>query len=154
MIRVGVSADYPPFEYYDNKFQLDGFDIALMKALGKELGCKVEFNDFAFEGLGSALQLDQIDIAISAISVTPEREELVSFSDVYYIGQDAVWSSRPRSKRNRHPRGSGAAARGVQAGTVYENDVQTSLVDAGILPEENMHVYTDISQAARDLSVA
>ena len=152
MIRVGVSADYPPFEYYDNKFQLDGFDIALMKALGEELGVKVEFNDFAFEGLGSALQLDQIDIAISAISVTPEREELVSFSDIYYIGQDAVLVSATSDLSEIDTPEEVAPLRvGVQAGTVYENYVQTSLVDTGILPEENMHVYTDISQATRDL---
>ncbi len=87
---VGTSADYPPFAFYDDKFQLDGFDIALMKAIGEKLGVEVEFNDFAFDGLGNALQLGQIDAAIAAISVTPERQELVDFSDVYYVGADAL----------------------------------------------------------------
>ncbi len=152
VMRVGVSADYPPFEYYDDKFQLDGFDIALMKAIGQELGVKIEFNDFAFEGLGSALQLDQIDTAISAISVTPEREELVSFSDIYYIGADAVLVSATSDLSEIDTPEEVAPLRvGVQSGTVYQNYVQTSLVDTGILPEQNMHVYTDISQATRDL---
>ncbi len=31
---VGTSADYPPFEYYTPDFKLDGFDIALMQAMG------------------------------------------------------------------------------------------------------------------------
>ena len=60
-IVVGTSADYPPFAFYNNKFQIDGFDIALMNAIGEKLGVKVEFNDFAFDGFGGALQLGQIE---------------------------------------------------------------------------------------------
>lgn len=30
----GTAADYPPFEFYNSKFELDGFDIALAKAIG------------------------------------------------------------------------------------------------------------------------
>ena len=89
-MTVGLSADYPPFEFYDSKFKLDGFDVALMKAIGEKIGITIEFNDFAFDGLGNALVLGQIDSAISAISVTPERQQLVDFSNVYYVGEDAV----------------------------------------------------------------
>src|SRR4051794_8237831 len=48
-IVVGVSADYPPFEFYDSNYQLDGFDIALFKAIAQQMGITVEFNDFAFD---------------------------------------------------------------------------------------------------------
>ena len=51
-IIVGTSADYPPFEYYDKNFKMDGFDIALMQEIGKQLGLKVQFRDMAFDGLG------------------------------------------------------------------------------------------------------
>ena len=60
-IVVGTSADYPPFEYYDKNFKMDGFDITLMQEIGKQLGLKVQFRDMAFDGLGQALQLGQID---------------------------------------------------------------------------------------------
>src|SRR3974377_1290631 len=68
---VGTSADYPPFESYNAQFQIDGFDIALINAVAQQLGVTVELHDFAFDGLGSAIQIGQIDTAISAISVTP-----------------------------------------------------------------------------------
>ena len=67
-IVVGTSADYPPFESYDENFEIVGFDAALIREIGKVLGVEVELNDFAFEGLGGALQLGQIDLSISAIS--------------------------------------------------------------------------------------
>ena len=50
-IMVGTSADYEPFEFYSSNFSLDGFDIVLMRELGKRMGVEVEFNDFAFDGL-------------------------------------------------------------------------------------------------------
>ena len=93
-ITVGTSADYPPFEYYDKNFKMDGFDIALMQEIGKQLGLKVQFRDMAFDGLGNALQLGQIDVAMAAISVTPDREALLDFSDVYYVGEDAVLAKK------------------------------------------------------------
>jgi len=89
-ILVGTSADYPPFEMYDSNSQLDGFDIALFKAIGKQLGVEVEFNDFAFDGLLTALRLKQVDAAIGAISVTPDRRQLVDFTNIYYVGEDAA----------------------------------------------------------------
>ena len=70
---VGTSADYPPFAFYTEEFGLDGFDIALARALGEQLGVAVEFNDMAFDGLGGALQVGQIDAAIAAISVSESR---------------------------------------------------------------------------------
>ncbi|MBK8050246.1 MAG: transporter substrate-binding domain-containing protein [Anaerolineales bacterium] len=70
-IRVGTAGDNPTFEYYGDDFALDGFDIALMKALGKELGIEVEFADYAFAGLPAALQLGNIDAIIAGLTETP-----------------------------------------------------------------------------------
>jgi len=149
---VGVSADYPPFEYYNDQFQLDGFDIALMRAIGEKLGVQVEFKDFAFDGLGDALQLGQIDAAISAISVTPAREEQVDFSNVYYVGADAllVAADSPLTSLTKEDDLSKLRL-AVQSGSVYESFADQELVETGLLPEDNLHAYNDIEQAVRDL---
>jgi polar amino acid transport system substrate-binding protein len=151
-ILVGVSADYRPFEFYDDKFRLAGYDIDLMSEIGKKLGVKVEFNDYAFEGLGDALLLGQIDAAISAISVTEQRREAVDFSTVYFIGSSAALVA------DSWDAGSIVTAEalseyrvGVQGGSVYESWARDTLVEGGVLPEKNLHVYTDIDQAVKDL---
>ena len=41
VLRVGTTGDYPPFEYYNENLQLDGFDIALIQQIGEKLGLKV-----------------------------------------------------------------------------------------------------------------
>ena len=151
-IVVGTSADYPPFAFYDDNFQIDGFDIALMNAIGEKLGVAVEFKDHAFDGLGSALVLGQIDAAIAAISVTPERQELVDFSNIYYVGSDALLVDADSPLIGLTIDDDLTRIRlAVQAGTVYETFARDSLIDAGLMPERNLLVYTDIEQAVSDL---
>lgn len=148
---VGTSADYPPFEFYDSNFKFDGFDIALMGEIGKKLGVEIEFNDFAFDGLGGALFLGQIDAAISAISVTAEREELVDFSSVYYVGEEAVLAAADSALQISKVEDLSDLRVGVQSGSVYEAYAQNELVDTGILPESNLLLYVDIQQGIKDL---
>ncbi len=54
---VGTSANYPPFEYFDESFGFDGFDPALARAIGAELGVNVVFRDIAFDGLGRGARI-------------------------------------------------------------------------------------------------
>jgi polar amino acid transport system substrate-binding protein len=81
-IVIGTSADYAPFEYYDEAFEITGFDAAIATELGVRLGLEVELVDIAFDGLFSALEIGQIDAAIAAITVTPERDAYVDFTDL------------------------------------------------------------------------
>jgi ABC-type amino acid transport substrate-binding protein len=135
---VGTAGDYPPFEYYNPQFQLDGFDIALMNAIGQKLQLPIEYNNFAFDGLPAALQIGQIDAAIAAISVTDERLSVVDFSNVYYIGSGAALAKA----------GSGIGTVttleqlvqyrvGVQDGSIYQTQLQ-DLVAFGQMPAENL----------------
>lgn len=153
-IIVGTSADYPPFAYYVDESQIDGFDIALMDAIGRELGVAVEYRNFAFEGLFGALQVHQIDAAIAAISITPEREAVVDFTNVYYAGEDGILANdqaainsiaSPAEMANRQV--------GVQRGTVFEEWGQTNLVETGLIPANDLLAYDKIEAAVRDLRV-
>lgn len=130
-IVVGTTADYRPFEYYDQNLRLDGYDIFLMRELANLLGVAVEFEDMAFDGLIDALVLGQIDAAISAISVTPERQARVDFTNVYYVGESASLA-RADSGITLNSFVDAAAYRiGVQRGSVYEQLVRQNLIGAG-----------------------
>ena len=151
-MSVGTAADYPPFEFYNENFQLDGFDIALIRAIGEELGVVVDIADIAFEGLDDSLAVQQTDVAIASLSITPEREAIADFSNVYYIGEDAVLAasgsgiSAVRSAADMAP-----YTVGVQARSVYERWVRTELIETGLMPEENLFLYARADQAVTDL---
>lgn len=151
-MTVGVSADYPPFEFYDDELQLDGFDIALMQAIGQKLGVDVEFVDRAFDGLLGSLALGNIDAAISAITVTPARAEQVDFTASYYIGVGAALAADTwQQGQITTPEELGPLRIGVQDGSIYESFAKNELIDQGILPEANLHVYRDIADAVADV---
>ncbi len=152
VLRVGTSADYEPYEYYNDKFQLDGFDIALIKAIGEKLGVKVDLNDYAFDGLPGVVALDQADVAIAALSVTPERQAIADFSNVYFAGSDGVLARPDADAGKIKDTAALAAVRlGVQDKSVYETMAQDKLIDTGIMPKENLFVYSDITRAVSDL---
>lgn len=61
-----------------------GFDIALVKAVAKQMGYeKVEFVNVDFKNILTGLQDKKYDMAVAALSITPERERLVDFSEAY-----------------------------------------------------------------------
>jgi len=83
-IVVGTSADYKPFEYIDQDGKIVGFDVEIMKAVGKELGLKVEFVDTAFDGLIPSLKSKKYDVVVSAMTITEKREKAVDFTQPYF----------------------------------------------------------------------
>ncbi len=83
VLTVGTNAEFPPFEYVDDNGEPDGFDIALIKAIGEKLGVTVEVENMEFEALVSAIG-SKIDLAIAGMTVTDERQASVDFSNPYY----------------------------------------------------------------------
>lgn len=148
---IGTSADYPPFEFYNSKFELDGFDIALAKELGRRMGVEVVFNDFAFDGLLDALRLGQVDVAMAAISVTPERKQLVSFTNLYYVGEDAALVRTNYSGAVRSATDLAGKRVAAQLGTTYYIWAQENLVDKGVIPQQQLAAYQDVNAMIRDL---
>lgn len=83
VLTVGTNAEFPPFEYVDDNGEPDGFDIALIKAIGEKLGVEVEVENMEFASLVSSIG-SKIDVAIAGMTVTDERKESVDFSNSYY----------------------------------------------------------------------
>ncbi|MGM9580309.1 MAG: basic amino acid ABC transporter substrate-binding protein [Anaerovibrio sp.] len=85
VLKVGLTADAAPFEFQDeNGKEYQGFDIDLIRAIGEEMGYKVEINNLNVPGLIPALEAGNIDVIISALTITDERKQKINFSDPYY----------------------------------------------------------------------
>jgi polar amino acid transport system substrate-binding protein len=82
-LTVGTNAEFPPFEFIGDDGQPDGFDIALIKAIGEKMGREIIIENMEFLSLISAIG-PKIDLAIAGMTVTDERRESVDFSDTYY----------------------------------------------------------------------
>ena len=84
-LKVRSSIDFAPFEFQDEgQKEYQGFDMDLIRAIGKEMGYEVEVQNIGFDGLIPALQAKNIDVIISGMTINDERKQNVSFSDPYY----------------------------------------------------------------------
>ena len=88
---VGTNATFVPFEFKDDKTQdYAGFDIDLIRAIGKRINKDVELKNVAFDALIPALNTHDIDVAASGMTITKARSEKVLFSSPYYENALAI----------------------------------------------------------------
>lgn len=87
VIRMAINPSYPPFESMapDGK-TLVGLDPDLAKAIGQILGVRVEFVPTSFDAIIPALTAKKVDMAMSSIGDTKEREQKVDFATYYWNG--------------------------------------------------------------------
>ena len=90
-LKVGISADFPPFEYYDENEELYGFDVDLMNYIGDRIGFDIEFVNMSFDQLFSAVMGGDVDCAISAIAVTEERNNVIDYT-IPYLSAKVTYS--------------------------------------------------------------
>jgi len=89
-IVLGVSPDYPPYEFLtteNGNKKVVGADIYLAEQVAKKLGVQVEIQQMAFDSLIAALNANKVDMVISGVNPTEERKKAVDFSDVYYTSK-------------------------------------------------------------------
>ncbi len=87
---VGTNAEFEPFEYRNDKNEIVGFDMDLMKYIGAELKMEIQIEDMNFDALIAALQTGKIDVIAAGMTNTEERRENVNFSQDYYESTQAI----------------------------------------------------------------
>ncbi|HEY9635642.1 MAG TPA: ABC transporter permease subunit [Coleofasciculaceae cyanobacterium] len=83
-LKVATEPAFPPMESQAKGGELEGFDIDLMKAIGKAGGFEVKFQSLPFDGIIPALQAKTVDAAISSMTINAERSKTISFSRPYF----------------------------------------------------------------------
>lgn len=81
---VGTDAAYAPFESQNEKGEIVGFDIDVVKAAAAKAGIEVKFVNTPWEGMFNTLGQGDRDILVSAITITDERKQTMDFSAPYF----------------------------------------------------------------------
>jgi polar amino acid transport system substrate-binding protein len=90
MLTVATSSGAFPFEMTDKHGQFIGFDIDLARAIAKDLGVRIEFQNYPFSGLIPALVSNKVDFAAACVTATEKRKEVLDFSSSYYLSGQAL----------------------------------------------------------------
>ena len=82
-LRVATNAAFEPFEYMEGDTYL-GIDMEIAAGLAEYLGKELVICNTEFDAILVSVQMGSCDIAMSGLTVTDERKELVNFTDSYY----------------------------------------------------------------------
>ena len=141
---AGTDPTLEPMEYTENG-KLIGYDIDLANFIAKELGIKVEFKNIIFDNIFTALDQRQIDVIISAVTITEERQKKYDFSDQYLNAGQVIITKRDNTsiKSTADLRGKKIA---TQKGTTNEESAIKYTTDNLVIR------YPDFEQATKALA--
>jgi polar amino acid transport system substrate-binding protein len=91
---VATSSGAFPFEMTDKSGNFIGFDVDIARAIGKDLGVPVEFQNYAFSALVPAILANKVDLALADVTRTDKRKEVIDFSDPYFVSGQVLLVSR------------------------------------------------------------
>jgi polar amino acid transport system substrate-binding protein len=90
VLTVGSDTAFPPFESM-NGATAEGFDVDLAEAIAKELGYTMDFTSQKFDTLIPQLNAGgTFDIILSGMTITPEREQEILFSEPYIDSNQSI----------------------------------------------------------------
>ncbi|KAA0982351.1 ABC transporter substrate-binding protein [Pseudomonas sp. ANT_J12] len=86
-IVVAIMPNYPPMDFKDPATNtLTGLDYDLGNALAERLGVKIKWQETGFEQMINALTTDRVDMVLSGMTDTAERQASVTFVDYFTSG--------------------------------------------------------------------
>lgn len=80
---VATNAAFEPFEYMDGESYL-GIDMEIAALLAEHLGKELVIQNMDFDAVCLSVGQQKCDIAMAGLTVRPDREEYVTFTDSYY----------------------------------------------------------------------
>jgi polar amino acid transport system substrate-binding protein len=89
-LRVGTSGNQPPFSMTTRTGELIGLDVDLARALGRALGVETRLVAMPFQDLLPSLAKGDVDLVLSGLTMSPERNLRVAFAGPYFVSGKAV----------------------------------------------------------------
>ena len=86
---MATNAEFPPYESMADG-EIVGTDVDMMNAVCDELGMKLEIENMEFDSVIAAVNSGKADVAVAGLSVTPEREKNVSFTQGYTTTKQVI----------------------------------------------------------------
>lgn len=149
-LRIGTSADYPPWESVDASGNIVGFDKDVGDEICKRISATCNWQNQAYDGLLPGLQVGKFDLVISGVSINEERAQKVDFSVAYADAPNSLVvpaGSEAASLKSvaELVKALAEASIGVQTGTTHEQVIRAHFPDADV------RVYERPDQIADDL---
>ena len=150
VIKVGINTDSKPFGFYDEKWEIQGYDADLARNIAYYIlksPNAVEFYPVTPANRMLKVSTGEVDMVIATVTITPQRQEIIDFSIPYdYAGQALLVKSNSRITSIADLAGQNV---GVVFGTTAEKNMLTLAPNATIIGFRNYHVAYEALKAGK-----
>jgi polar amino acid transport system substrate-binding protein/arginine/ornithine transport system substrate-binding protein len=143
-LNVCVEGAYPPFSETAADGTIVGFDIDIANALCAEMGEECEMVKVDWDGIIPALLEKKCDAIVASMSITPERQEVIDFSNKYYF-TPAQFVAAEDAGLEDTPEGMAGKVVGVQRGSIHHDYMEKTF------PDTELTLYGSQDEAYLDL---
>lgn len=131
-VRIGTEGAYPPFNFLDASGKLSGFDVDIAQALCDQMKVTCTFVAQDWDGIIPALQNERFDAIIASMSITPEREKQVLFTNKYYNTAGAMAVPKDSPLTDVSEASLKGKTIGAQGSTTHAQAAETFYPDADV----------------------
>ena len=145
VLRIGTEGAYAPFNYTNADGILGGFDVDIANALCADMKMTCEITAQDWDGIIPGLKAGKYDAIVAAMSVTPEREQQVSFTEPYFSNTLVFLAKKDSSFDPSNSNDINTNSIAAQRSTISSQWFEETYPDA------NMKLYDTLSNAFLDL---
>lgn len=138
---VGSDTTYPPFETVDQSGNIVGFDVDVVNAICERINCVAKFQTTAWDGIFAAMANGEFDMIASGITITPERAQVVEFTDPYHEVNQAIALRTGDGHLTLADFTDGKLILGAQAGTT------NAILAEELVGRDRLRIYDDFNAA-------
>lgn len=121
-ISFAMSGAYPPFNYYNDKNELVGFDVDVAAEIADRLGVEPKYVTTSWAGITEGLRAKRYDAILGSMAITPERLKVVNFSIPYYFsGAQLIVRKGSDIQKPKEIKGKTV---GIATGTTFREDAK------------------------------
>ena len=124
VVRLGTEGAYPPYNFINDAGEVDGFERKFGDEICKRAGLECSWTTNEWDSIIPNLQSGNYDVIVAGMSITPEREEVVDFSQAYIPAASSAYLALSKDAD-------------LMAGAVA---AQTSTIQAAFVAENGMRL--------------
>lgn len=139
---LGVDAQYAPFMFHktiDGEDVITGYEVEIMKLYAEELGVELLIQDVDFSQILPGVETGMYDIGTGGLNPTPERLEVLDFTDIYFEGEFTIMVQKGQEGFYNSMDDLEGKTVGVQTASVQETMMQENfdneLVSLPLVPD-------------------
>jgi len=102
---IGTSGTQPPMSATSKKGELMGMDVDISRAMAEAMGVKLKFVPIPFAELLPSLEAGKVDMVLSGMTITAERNKKVAFAGPYIVTGKGILAVAERFAALREAKG-------------------------------------------------